>query len=146
MSEFNKVEYGPETTALNAVAMNGAEALRTSAAISVVGQEFARVDYSMPLDASGFAAGNVLSFVYFGSKDNGITFKPLKQTASDGTLSVFTQSWTITAGEVTALLTDGDIGAVEVVGLTHLKVRAVATSGSPDADNTITVKVRPCRE
>jgi hypothetical protein len=146
MSTQNRVEYGPQITALSAVAMNGAVATRTSAAIDVRDMEFLRVEWSYAL--SGAKATDKLTFTFTGSQDNGSTFKSIKKIASDDAVSDFAPVHTLTAGEDTADLSEGDLGAVHVVGLTHVKVIATHTdvAGTVGANDKLTVKVRASRE
>lgn len=146
MGAYNKVEYGPQITALNAVALNAAEAARTSDAIDVRGNEYLRVELSCVLDGSGLAATNTIAISFLGSQDNGATFKQVFKVGSDDAATAFAPYVTISAAQITALVAEADLGSVEIAGLTHIKVRATATAGSPDGDNKITVKVRAARE
>lgn len=145
MTSTTRVIYGPQTTMLSAVALNGAESTRTSAAIDVRGWEFLRVEFACVLDGTGLAATNTITLTFLSSQDNGATYWPLLKVASDDTASRFAPAYTITAADVTALIAAGDIGAVQVTGLTHIKVIATG-SGAPDGDNTITVRARSVRE
>lgn len=134
--------FGPLATLLDAVAMNGTAAERTSAALECVGYEYMRLQYALALDGTGLAAGNDITFRFLCSHDGGTSYHPMMKAQSYDSLSQSALTYTLVAADIAATLADGDIGAIEIIGLTHIKV-VVSCTGSPDADNLIICKTRP---
>ncbi len=145
MSELNKVDYGPQVTALAAVAMNGAAAARTSDAIEVRGQKYLRVEWSYVL--VGAAATDTVTFSFQGSQDNGSSFKPIQKISTADVISDFAPIHTLTAAEKSAALSARDLGSIKIAGLTHVKLTATHTNvaGTVGANDLMTVKVRASR-
>lgn len=141
-----KVEYGTVTTALDAIALNGTEANRTSAALEVIQHEGVRIQYGVDgLDGSGIAAADTVYLRVLISIDNGTTYREALFTKSDQTQEQLKPPYAVTGADVSAGSFAWDWGSLSVSGATHIKVIG-ETDGTADGDNKITVVLVPWRE